>query len=243
MKPIFSILLAAALVFLPFSCETANEVLGVSEADAIAGLKQALEFGSDSASSSLNKVDGYFRNQALRIALPEEAKPLIENLTLIPGGQLLLDEVVLKMNRGAEMAAAEATPIFLDAITKMTIDDGFAILKGSDSAATTYLRANSTTGLTAAFKPKIHDAMESVGAATAWSSLFTKYNTIALPILNLNPFKQYPEINTDLSQYATDRALKGLFVKVREQEVLIRKDPTRRITDLLKRVFAEQDNK
>lgn len=240
MKRVFYSFWFTLAFLLPISCEDID-LGGITNTEAIAGLKQALQFGSDSAAGQLSKVNGYFGNQALKILLPTEAQPIIDNINLIPGGQALLDEVVLRINRGAEQAASEAAPIFLNAITTMTISDGFAILKGSDSAATAYLRSKTYTGLTSTFKPKIQNAMQTVGAATAWNSLFTKYNTIALPIINLVPGNNLKPVNPDLSQYATDRALSGLFTKVREQEILIRKDPARRVTDLLKKVFAEQD--
>lgn len=238
LKKISLALVFGVFVFLPFSCEEL-EGLGLSEADCVAGLKQALSFGSDSAGTQLSRANGYFGDAAVKILLPPEAQQLITYASQI-GLQPYINDVVLKMNRGAEKAATKAAPIFLNAITGMTVNDGFAILKGSDTAATGYLRTATTNQLTAAFAPEINSAMDEVGATQAWNSLFSTYNnyvnTFAGQLLGLQT------VETDLGAYATRRALNGLFLKVADQEKLIRVDVNRRTTDLLKRVFAEQDN-
>jgi hypothetical protein len=238
-KIAFSFLLIA-FSLVPFSCEEL-ESLGLTETEIITGLKEALNLGATTAGTQLSATDGYFGNQALKLLLPPEAKPVTDNLSLIPGGQLLVDELILKMNRGAEKAATKAAPIFANAITSMTIEDGRDILVGSDSAATGYLRAKTYSQLSSAFAPEINTAMNEIGAATAWSNLFSRYNTFANSIvgigLGLSP------VNPDLGQYATGKALSGLFVKVAEEEKLIRDDPAKRTTDILKKVFAEQDRK
>lgn len=207
----------------------------------MAGLKQALQFGSDSAASSLHKANGYYGNAALRIGLPPEANQVITYFKTIPGGEAVVENVVKRMNQGAEKAAGKAAPIFLNAITSMTISDGFTILEGTDSAATAYLKGKTFTSLTNAFSPDINSAMNEVGAADAWSALFTTYNTYANTLVG--QIAGFKAVNPNLGEYATNRALNGLFVKVAEQELLIRKDPTKRVTDLLKKVFAEQDKK
>lgn len=241
MKSIFSFCISALFLFAPLSCEVTKDAVGLSEADVVAGLKQALQFGSDSAATSLHKVNGYYGNELLRIGLPPEANQVIQYFKVLPGGEAVVENVVKRMNQGAEKAAGKAAPIFLNAITSMTISDGFTILEGTDSAATAYLRAKTFTQLTGAFSPDINSAMNEVGAADAWNSLFTTYNTYANTLVG--QIAGFKPVNPNLGEYATNRALKGLFVKVAEQELLIRKDPTKRVTDLLKRVFAEQDKK
>ena len=227
---------------IPFSCENLDS-LGLSEADVISGLKEALNFGANKAGSQLSVVDGYLGNQALKIILPADAQAMIEKTYSIPGAQTLLTPilatVIEKMNRGAEKAATKAAPIFVNAITTMTVTDGLSILKGSDSAATSYLRSKTYTQLTSAFAPEINTAMDEVGAATAWNSLFSKYNSFVNPVTEFTLGLKI--INPNLGEYATGKALSGLFVKVAEEEMLIRVDPAKRTTDLLKRVFAEQD--
>lgn len=236
-KIIFTISLSL-FGLLPFSCEEL-EKLGLTEAEIAGGLKEALSIGANTAGARLSATDGYFADQAVKILLPPEAKPILDNISLIPGGQTLVNEVVLKLNRGAEKAASNAAPIFLDAITGMTVTDGLTILKGSDTAATSYLKAKTYTQLTNAFAPEINSAMNEVGAATVWNTLFTNYNTyantLAGQLLGLQP------VTTNLGAYATQRALNGLFLKVADQETLIRKDPVQRTSELLKKVFKEQD--
>jgi len=240
MKTLFSFVFALVLLTVPTSCEHL-EKLGISEQEIISGLREALSAGANSAASQLSVTDGYFGNQALKLLLPPEAKPVLDNISRIPGGQSLLDDVVLKMNRGAEKAALKAAPIFVNAITSMTLTDGRNILMGSDTSATQFLRKNTFSQLTNAFAPEINSAMDEIGAASAWNTLFSNYNTVASSpagiLLNLQP------VEANLGAYATNRALSGLFVKIAEQEKLIRDDPAKRTSDLLKKVFAEQDNK
>lgn len=240
MKTLVSFVFALVLLTVPTSCEHL-EKLGISEQEIISGLREALSAGANSAASQLSVTDGYFGNQALKLLLPPEAKPVLDNISRIPGGQSLLDDVVLKMNRGAEKAALKAAPIFVNAITSMTLTDGRNILMGSDTSATQFLRKNTFSQLTNAFAPEINSAMDEIGAASAWNTLFSNYNTVASSpagiLLNLQP------VEANLGAYATNRALSGLFVKIAEQEKLIRDDPAKRTSDLLKKVFAEQDNK
>jgi len=239
-KPLFSLFLSLAFLLVPTSCEHL-EKLGITQEEIISGLREALTVGANSAASQLGVTDGYFGNQALKLLLPPEAKPVLDNISRIPGGQSLLDDVILKMNRGAEKAALKAGPIFVNAITGMTLTDGKNILMGSDTSATHNLRQNTFSQLTNAFAPEINSAMDEIGAASAWNTLFSNYNTVASSpagiLLNLQP------VEANLGAYATSRALSGLFVKIAEQEKLIRDDPARRTSDLLKKVFAEQDNK
>lgn len=244
MRIFFRIIFAFLFLATSPGCEDLGNI-GLSESEIISGLKQALTFGSESAATQLSARDGFLGNELLRIPIPTEAKNLIEKSYSIPGARTLLEPamatVVEKMNRGAEKAATKAAPIFANAITTMTIEDGRNILMGSDTAATNYLRIKTFSPLTNAFAPEINAAMDEVGAREAWNLLFTNYNdvagTFAGQLLGLT------QINPNLGEYATNRALQGLFQKVADEEKQIRLDPAKRTTELLKKVFAEQDKK
>ena len=155
-----------------------------------------------------------------------------------------MDAVVLKVNRAAEDAAVEAKPIFVDAITKMTVTDGLAIVNGADDAATSYLKTNTYSQLESSFQPKIATSLgknivAGVSAESAYASLINTYNN-AVDVANLLPGNSYAKVTTNsLSAYTTQKALNGLFVKVAEEELAIRKDPVARVTDILKKVFAK----
>lgn len=227
-------LLFLPLLALTVGCEDLSDNL--SDEEVVAGLKEALRVGSDSSVTEAHKTDGYYGNALLRIAFPPEATNVmttVSNITILgqPVGQTAVNGFVLKLNRAAEDAADEAGPIFLNAITNMTIMDGVNILMGADDAATRYLETNTYTSLKTAFRPDIVNSLNRVGAQDAWEEVTTMYNTVSS-----NP------VNTDLADYTTGKALDGLFVLVAGEELKIRKDPAARVTDLLQKVFAEQDN-
>ena len=209
------------------SCEVIENVL--SDAEVAQGLKEALRVGTDTAVYQGNRIDGFFANELIKIAMPPEAAPILDVVTLI-GGQGVIDNVVLKLNRAAEEAAIEATPIFVDAITNLTITDALTILNGNETAATDYLNVNTSAGIHTAFQPKIEDALTSVGAQQAWGSLTTTYNNLGL----------FEPVNADLADYTTGKAKDGLFHLVGEEEKLIRQDASHRVNDILQRVFGEQ---
>jgi hypothetical protein len=151
-----------------------------------------------------------------------------------------MDQTILAMNRAAEDAASEAKPIFVNAITGMTIADGFTILKGTDSAATTYLRGKTYDSLYQKFQPKIDVSLNKplvagVSAQSAYSNLIDAYNTASLGGL------LFDKVTTNsLSSHVTTKGLNGLFLKVSDQEKKIRKDPLAQVTDLLKKVFGSK---
>lgn len=213
----------------------------VGYADIVAGLKEALQFGTDTAVSRLNVTDGYFGDALVKILLPEEAQPVYDVLSSVPGLNSIVDETVLAINRAAEDAAIEAKPIFVDAITGMTIDDATDILYGEDTAATSYLRGATYQGLFDAFKPKIEtslskDLIGNLSAEDLYSDVIGTYNTASLNGV------LWDKIETNsLSEHTTNKALRGLFIKVADQEKAIREDPVQRVTDLLKDVFELQD--
>lgn len=234
--------LAALFLTTLTRCDKVEEVLdGLTEQDVVQGLKSALTVGTDTAVVQLNQLDGYYGNQALKILLPEEAAVIVENIELIPGGQELLNELILRMNRAAEDAAAGATPVFVNAITSMTISDAFGILNGSDSAATHYLREKTYSGLFGVFKPIVGESLSKpivagVSANEAWENLTTPYNELANSfagqVLGLTP------VNSSLDDHVTRKGLNGLFIKVAEEEKAIRTDPLARINAILQKVFG-----
>lgn len=234
------------MVIALFSCtkEDLDQVLNtetpLSNEEVIAGLKQALNVGTDTSVTVLNKLDGYFKDEAVKILLPPEAQVMYANLNKVPGISTLMDQTILAMNRAAEDAASEAKPIFVNAITSITIGDGFAILKGTDSAATTYLRGKTYDSLYQKFQPKIDVSLNKplvagVSAQSAYSNLIDAYNTASLNGLLFN------KVTTNsLSSHVTTKGLNGLFLKVSDQEKKIRKDPLAQVTDLLKKVFGSK---
>jgi hypothetical protein len=221
-------LLAILLVPVLSSCETEVKL---TDEEIVAALKEALSVGTDNSVAAVNKTDGYFGDASIKIPFPEEAAIVQTTLNSLPGGDLLVNELVLKLNRTAENAADKAGPIYLNAITNLTIDDGLTILQGNDDAATRYLETQTRAQLYTEFKPDIEAALSSVGATTAWTSVINTYNAI--------PF--HDPANADLPDYTTNKALDGLFVKIAGEELKIRKDPVARVSDLLKKVFGQLD--
>ncbi|HNS11170.1 MAG TPA: DUF4197 domain-containing protein [Bacteroidia bacterium] len=199
----------------------------LSNAEIISGLKQALEIGSQNAGKSTSKVDGFFRNPLIKIPFPPEAIEMEKKLRAIGMGKQV-DEFVMTINRAAEEASKQASPVFVDAIKGMSITDGLSILRGADTAATGYLRQRTASNLRVKFKPVIHSATQKVNVTKYWSPLINTYNAIPL-VKKMNP---------DLDAYITDRALHGLFKVVSQEEIKIRRDPAARVTELLKKVFG-----
>lgn len=207
----------------------------------IAGLKQALTIGADSSLKRISKTDGYYRDELIKILLPPEAKTITDNFARIPGGEKLVEDVVLRINRAAEDAAREALPIFASAVTGMTIQDGLAILKGHPTAATDYLRSNTYDQLFALYQPKIKNSIDkkligNISTAESWNKLTTEWNKIANSLVG--QMAGFKPVNVQLDSYLTGKALDGLFLKVGEEEKKIRTDPVARVTELLKRVFG-----
>jgi hypothetical protein len=200
----------------------------LSTADIASGLKQALQIGAQNSASQLSALDGFFKNAAIKILLPQEAQKVEKTLRDLGMGSLV-DKAILSVNRAAEDAAKSAAPIFVDAIKSMTIQDALGILKGGDFAATDYLKSKTTTSLTAAFKPVIQQSLDKVSATKYWSDVFSTYNKFATN-----------KINPDLSGFVTDKAITGIFYQVGLEEQKIRKDPVARVTDLLKKVFGSK---
>jgi hypothetical protein len=218
----------------------------LTEDEVVSGLKEALSLGAKNSAEKLSVEDGYYGDAAVKILLPDEAKTIIDNISKIPGGEQLIEDVILRINRAAEDAAKEVAPIFVNSITQMTVRDAFNILKGADNAATSYLRATTYDDLYSLYKPKIQSSTEkdiiaNISARDSWNALTGKWNSVANSvagkIAGLKP------VNTDLDDYLTTRALYGMFTKVEKEELKIRKEVSARVTPLLKRVFCSLDDK
>jgi hypothetical protein len=241
----------AALLMFTGCAEVMNLLQTVSpvpltEEEVINGLKEALMTGAKNSAQRLAAENGYFGDEAIKILLPDEARTIVDNISKLPGGDKLMQDVVLRINRAAEDAAKEVAPIFVNSVKQMTIRDAFNILNGADNAATGYLRSTTFTELYALYKPKIQASTEKkivagVSTKDSWDALTGKWNTLANSVAgrvaNLKP------VNTDLDDYLTNKALTGMFMKVELEELKIRKDVSARVSPILQRVFGSLDNK
>jgi hypothetical protein len=205
------------------------------------GLKEALRVGVDTAVSRLAKDNGYYAHPDVRILMPPEAQNMLDNIERIPGGKELADKLIRNINRSAEEAASEVVPLFVNAIMQMTIQDAWGILNGNQTAATDYLHAKTYDKLFDLYKPKIAKAtnrewVASVSAQQAWDALTKKWNTFAGSMVG--QLAGYEPVNIELDAYLTHEALKGLFLRIEEEESAIRSQAGARVTPLLERVFG-----
>ena len=203
----------------------------LSQDEVAAGLKEALEQGIVKGTDLASKTDGYFKNDLIKILLPEDAQKVEKTLRNMGLGSEV-DRALLAINRGAESAAIEAKPIFVNAIKQMNIQDALGILKGEPTAATDFLKRTTNAQLVELFKPKIQASLDEVGATKYYGDLANSYNKIPLTKQKVNP---------DLNAYVTQKAIDGLFVLIAEEEKNIRENPLGRTSDLMKKVFAQQD--
>jgi len=230
--------LAILLIFNLTACAELQQVVNqlpqgtgtIGNADIASGLRQALDLGIDKQVSKLTQTDGFFKNDLVKILLPEELLKVDKALRDI-GLSKLADEGLKVLNRAAEDAVKEATPIFIDAVKGITFADAKNILLGNNDAATQYLTSKTQTALYDKFNPVIKNSFSKVGADEIWSNLINKYNTI--------PFTN--NVNPDLTDYVTSEALKGVYTMIAVEENEIRTKLSSRTTDLLKKVFALQD--
>lgn len=235
-KVIFSLL----IVTLTVSCAEMQQVLeqlpqqtGVlSQAEIGNGLKEALNNGITKQVSKLTATDGFFKNEMVKILLPEELQKVDTKLRQL-GMNKLADDGLRILNRAAEDAVKEATPIFVDAVKQMTFTDAKNILLGNESSATTYLQTTTSTALYGKFNPVIKSSFAKVGADKIWTQIITKYNSIPL----------VKKVNPDLTDYTTNKAMEGVFKMIAVEEKDIRTNFSARTSDLLKKVFALQDKK
>ncbi|MFN3405468.1 MAG: DUF4197 domain-containing protein [Cytophagaceae bacterium] len=199
----------------------------LSDTDIINGLKEALTIGAQKSADALNITNGFWGNQRVKIPFPEDCQRVAKTLRDLGYGKKV-DEFELTLNRAAEQAAREAKPIFVNAIKQMSINDARNILKGPDTAATAFLRRTTYNNLFNAFSPHINNALNGTLATAKWREITTIYNRIP----------GVRKVDTDLNRYTTNKALRGLFMLVADEEIKIRKDPAARITDILKKVFS-----
>jgi len=218
-------------------CAELQQILstsGINEptsAEVSSGLKEALNIGISKGADQLSARDGYFKS-AYKILLPPEARKVTEKLKVIPGFSDVENVILEKINRGAEDAATKAKPIFISAIKNITLNDVFNILMGADDAATQYLKNATYSSLYSEFNPVIVNSLNKFNAIEYWSKATNAYNNI--------PLVQH--VNPKLDDYVTNQALDGLFKMVANEEKEIRRNPVKRISELLRKVFAKQDS-
>jgi hypothetical protein len=223
-----------------FGCAEMQQVLDqlpqgtgvLSQAEIGNGLKEALNNGIAKQVSKLTATDGFFKNEAVKILLPEELQIVDKKLRQIGMGKLA-DEGLKVINRAAEDAVKEATPIFVDAVKQMSFNDAKNILMGNESSATTYLQNTTSTALYTKFNPVIKNSYTKVGADKVWKEIITKYNSIPL----------VKKVNPDLTDYTTKKAMEGVFKMIAVEEKDIRTNLASRSSDLLRKVFALLDQK
>jgi len=235
MKTIFALFLTFTLISCAELQQVASqfpELNGATGIDISGGLKEALNNGISKQVTKLTSMDGFYRNEAVKILMPDELKKVDQTLRKI-GLASLADEGVKMLNRAAEDAVKESTPIFVDAVKNMSFTDAKNILMGNESAATSYLQSATTTPLYGKFNPVIKNSFAKVGADKVWKNIITKYNSIPL----------VKKVNPDLTDYTTNKALEGVFKMIAVEEKSIRTNLNSRSSDLLKKVFAMQDKK
>lgn len=219
------------------SCAELQEVINqapqgvrITEVEMASGLREALNIGIEKQVSKLTQKDGFYKNELVKILLPEELQKVDKVLRDI-GLDNLADEGLEALNRAAEDAVKEATPIFVSAVKDITFEDAKNILLGNNDAATVYLTSKTQSALYEKFHPVIQNSFGKVGADHIWASLINKYNTI--------PFTT--DVNPDLTDYVTREALEGVYTMIAVEEKEIRTKISSRTTDLLRKVFALQD--
>ncbi|NRT11215.1 DUF4197 domain-containing protein [Flavobacterium sp. 14A] len=232
-------LLILLAVFTLSSCaelqQIANQYPAIGTANNIniaSGLKEALNNGITNQVTKLTATDGFYTNAAVKILLPEELRKVDSGLRSI-GLSALADEGLKVLNRAAEDAVKEATPIFVSAVKNMSFNDAKSILLGNNTAATSYLQTSTSTALYGKFNPVIKNSFSKVGADKVWTNIITKYNSI--PLVN--------KVNPDLTDYVTNQAMNGVFKMIAVEEQNIRTNISARTTPLLQSVFAIQDKK
>ncbi len=254
------IVIAFIVIFAFTGCEILEQLLQVSVAptdtEIVSGLKKALELGTDYAVKNLNKKDGFNGNKKVKIPLPPDVQNVLNvaltNKTVQKMGfdkilQSKIDNFVIAVNRSAESAVIEAKPIFINAITTMSISEGMNILKGTDisgkvsgfdsTAATHYLEFKTRPQLFKLFQPKIDNVLNKdlvlgFSANKAWDEVIKYYNQIIAPLLGKE------QINYTLSEFTTNKALDGMFYMIGLEEKEIRKDPFKWAVDIIKKVFG-----
>lgn len=210
-----------------FSDSDAATSAGLSSEDISLGLKEALRVGSESVVSQLGQTDGFNKDELIHIPLPDQlatAKTLLDKA----GAGFLMNDLELKLNRAAEAATPKARQLFLDAITAMTFDDVMTIYNGAEDSATQYFREKMSPGLSAEMRPVVEETLSQVGAVKAYDQAIDKYKSF--------PF--VPDVKSDLINFVIQKGMDGIFHYIAREEAAIRKDPAKRTTDILKKVFT-----
>lgn len=203
----------------------------LTDAQIANGLREALRVGTNNAVNTLRVKDGFYQNRRFKIPFPPEVRHVETSLRSV-GMHKLVDDFIESLNRGAEEAVKEATPIFVNAIKSMTIADARSILFGNDQAATEYFRNRTSAQLSQAFTPRVKNVLDRrVNVTKAWNDITTAYNRIP----GTSP------VSTDLAKYVTDRAINALFIRIGEEEKKIRENPAARINNTLRQVFSALD--
>ncbi|MFO7915153.1 MAG: DUF4197 domain-containing protein [Candidatus Krumholzibacteriales bacterium] len=237
------VIMAAALFLSQPGCSALDGELGkiletgagrngaLDEQTVAAGIKEALRVGADRTVESTSRLGGFLENSLIRIAIPEQLRKSAGIMRDFGMGSLV-DELESGMNRAAELAAGEAKQVLWNAITEMTVRDAFGILRGGDNSATEYFRRKTGPVLRERFHPIVENKIESIGLSRVYNRFADAYNIIDI--------EGKPEL-VDLDEYVTSRALDGLFTVLGKEELKIREDPIARTTDLLRRVFGQDE--
>jgi hypothetical protein len=204
-----------------------NSGNNLSNQQIVNGLKEALTVSSNNAASNASRTDGFFRNDIIKIPFPPEAREVQSRANQL-GLQSQVNDFVRSLNRAAEEASKEAAPVFVSAITSMSITDGVNILRGNDDAATRFLQNRTSPELQTRFRPIIKRAIGKAEVTKHWNPIITRYNR--LPMVR--------KMNPNLEDYVLDRTLAGLFTLIAQEEGKIRRDPAARVNDLLRTVFG-----
>ena len=241
----FTFLLTSCAELTQLANQTLNENKPLTQTEIASGLKEALIVGTNKSADILGATDGYYKDELVKILLPPQPDVIVKNISKIPGGDKLVEDALLSINRAAEDAVSEAKLIFVNSIRNLTITDAVGILKGEENAATQYLRKTTYDQLVTLYKPKIKASVEkklvgNVSTAQSWDLLTGKWNDVANSVIG--KVAGFKPVEVKLDEYLTQKALDGLFLKIEDQEKLIRKDPVARVNDLLKRVFGSLDS-
>jgi len=211
--------------------KTLNTKTPLTNDEVIRGLKDALSIGTNNAVGILSKANGFYGDPLVKVLFPPEVQYVADKLYSIGAGKLV-DDFILKMNQGAETAVVKAGPVFVNAIKTMSFADAMSILKGSEDAATSYFKTNTSIQLATLFKPEVQKVLDQMQVTKYWTDVTSAYNKIPLT----------KKVETDLAKYVTEKTMDGLFKKLALEEKKIRTDPVARTTDILKRVFGSLDN-
>ncbi|MEO6724816.1 MAG: DUF4197 domain-containing protein [Blastocatellia bacterium] len=224
---VLTVLLVVTVILFGQQAQVSAQFGSLSDSKIVAGLKEALQIGTGNAINLTGRVDGFFKNAAIKILLPKQLDTLAKGMRIAGQGQIV-DEFTLSMNRAAEKAAPEARKIFVDAVKQMSFEDARKILFGNDTAATDFFKAKTSTRIVTAFRPIIEKSMNEVGATRQYKELMGRFQNL--------PFARSQSL--DIDQYVVNKSLDGLFYMVGEEEKKIRKDPLARVTSVLKDVFG-----